>query len=330
MKTAVVILNFNGEKLLTQFLPSVVQYSENAKVFVADNGSTDNSVQLIEQNFPSVSVIKLDANYGFCGGYNRALTKIDATYYVLLNSDIEVTTGWLTPLESLLENDSTIAAVQPKILSWHKKEYFEYAGAAGGFIDALGYPYCRGRLFTILEKDNGQYNDECEIFWATGACLMIRAEAYHTLGGLDEDFFAHMEEIDLCWRIQRSGKKVYYCGKSHVYHVGAGTLSRSNPKKTYYNFRNGLSLLFKNLSPLNLILRLPIRLMLDYVAVVISVLPGSPYEAKPILQAHIDFFKSLKLNTAKRKVLNRTYPYSMKNIYKGLIVFEYFKRKSKG
>jgi hypothetical protein len=327
LKTAVVILNYNGEKLLRQFLPSVVTYSAGAHIVVADNGSSDGSIEFMEREYPAVSIIKLDNNYGFCGGYNRALRQVEADYYVLLNSDIEVTPGWLEPLEALLDSYPSIAAVQPKILSWHQKDSFEYAGAAGGFIDALGYPYCRGRLFTYLEKDTGQYNDEIEIFWATGACLMIRSKTYHSLGGLDEDFFAHMEEIDLCWRIQRSGNQVFYCGKSHVYHVGAGTLSRSNPKKTYYNFRNGLSLLFKNLSTVNLIIRLPIRLMLDFVAVAISVLPNSPYEAKPILQAHVDFFKSWKQNTLKRQQLRKTLPYTMKNIYKGLIVFEYFKKK---
>ena len=238
-KTAVVILNYNGEKFLREFLPVVIKLSGNAKIVVADNGSTDLSVELLKQKFPTVELIRLDNNYGFCGGYNRALKQVEAEYYVLLNSDVEVTPEWLEPLVALLDSSSDIAAAQPKVLSYNDKDHFEYAGAAGGFMDSLGYPFCRGRLFDITEKDTGQYNDTREVFWATGACLIIRSAVYHKLGGLDEDFFAHMEEIDLCWKVQRAGHKVYYCGTSHVFHVGGGTLSKSNPRKTYYNLRNG-------------------------------------------------------------------------------------------
>ncbi len=231
-RTAVVILNYNGEKLLRDFLPSVVQYSGSAEVIVADNGSTDGSVACLEQMFPAVKLIRLDHNYGFCGGYNRALQQVDADYYVLLNSDVEVTAGWLGPMVALLDKQPAVAAVQPKILAWARKDLFEYAGAGGGYIDFLGYPFCRGRMFKTVETDNGQYNDSRPIFWATGACLMIRREAYHRFGGLDEDFFAHMEEIDLCWKLQRANAQIWYEGQSTVYHVGAGTLGYESPRKT--------------------------------------------------------------------------------------------------
>jgi GT2 family glycosyltransferase len=328
LKIAVVILNYNGEKLLPQFLPSVIQHSANATILVADNASTDNSINLLEKDFPQVTLIKLDKNYGFCGGYNRALQQIEAEYYVLLNSDVEVTANWLTPMMELLENDKTIAAVQPKILAWHKKEYFEYAGAGGGFIDWLGYPFCRGRLFESVEKDEGQYNDVKEVFWATGACLMIRSNIYHTLGGLDEDFFAHMEEIDLCWRIQRSGQKVFYTGKSTVFHVGAGTLSHSNPRKTYFNFRNGLSLLYKNSSPLALWVKFPIRLVLDYTAALLFLIKGEFQNSKAVFRAHVHFFKDLHKTTEKREQL-KSLPFTTKWMYKGIAVFDYFLLRKK-
>lgn len=328
MKIAVVILNYNGEKLLPQFLPSVIQHSANAAVIVADNASTDNSINLLEKDFPQIKLIKLDKNYGFCGGYNRALQQIEAEYYVLLNSDVEVTAHWLTPMLELLEEDRTIAAVQPKILSWHQKDHFEYAGAGGGFIDCLGYPFCRGRLFESVEKDEGQYNDVKEVFWATGACLMIRSNIYHALGGLDEDFFAHMEEIDLCWRIQRSGQKVYYTGESTVFHVGAGTLSRSNPRKTYLNFRNGLSLLYKNSSLLALRVKFPIRLLLDYLAALLFLVKGEFKNTKAVIQAHSDFFKDLSKTKKKRESMKHL-PYTTNSMYNGIAVFDYFLLRKK-
>lgn len=328
MKIAVVILNYNGEKLLPQFLPSVIQHSANATVIVADNASTDNSISLLEKDFPQIKLIKLDKNYGFCGGYNRTLQQIEAEYYVLLNSDVEVTANWLTPMLELLEFNNSIAAVQPKILSWHQKDHFEYAGAGGGFIDWLGYPFCRGRLFESVEKDEGQYNDVKEVFWATGACLMVRANLYHKLGGLDEDFFAHMEEIDLCWRIQRAGLKVYYTGKSTVFHVGAGTLSRSNPRKNFLNFRNGLSLLYKNTSPGVLRVKLPIRLILDYVAALAFLFKGEVSNAKAVLQAHLDFFKNLPKTKIKRELL-KSMPFTTKSMYLGIVVFDYFLLRKK-
>lgn len=322
-KVSVVILNYNGEKLLPQFLPSVIRYSKDAHIVVADNASTDQSLNILAEQFPTIEVIRLDKNYGFCGGYNRALNQVKATYYVLLNSDVEVTPDWLSPLVSLLDSQPSIAAVQPKILSYHQKGHFEYAGAGGGFIDSFGYPFCRGRLFNFTEADHGQYNDTREIFWATGACMMIRSEVYHTLGGLDVDFFAHMEEIDLCWRIQRADLSVFYCGASHVYHVGAGTLSRSNPRKTYFNFRNGLSLLFKNWSTPSLLLKFPIRLLLDDVAAFKFLLSGNPADATAVLKAHVHFFRNLKINVQKRRIFKK-YKFSTRNIYKGLVLWDYF------
>jgi GT2 family glycosyltransferase len=324
IKTAVVILNYNGEKLLPQFLPSVIAHSNHATVIVADNASTDQSLRILNEKFPEVRVIRLDQNYGFCGGYNHALQQIEASYYVLLNSDVEVTPGWLDPLEALLDKDATIAAVQPKILSYHQKNHFEYAGAGGGFIDSFGYPFCRGRLFDLTEQDHHQYDDTREIFWATGACMMIRSNTYHQLEGLDSDFFAHMEEIDLCWKIQRAGLRVFYCGATHVFHVGAGTLSRSNPRKTYFNFRNGLSLIFKHWSAASLWLKLPVRILLDYVAAFRFLLSGKVGDALAVMRAHLHFAGSLGRNRSKRKLLGMKYPTTTRNVYSGLVLWEFF------
>lgn len=317
-------MNYNGEKLLQQFLPSVVEHSKNATVIVADNGSTDQSIQFVSKNFPSVSIIKLEKNYGFCGGYNKALKQVDSAYYVLLNSDVEVTPGWLSPLEAILDSNPSVAVVQPKILSYHQKDHFEYAGAAGGFIDSFGYPFCRGRLFDHTEIDTQQYNDTREIFWATGACMMIRSNVYHQFEGLDEDFFAHMEEIDLCWKIQRMGSKVFYCGTSQVYHVGAGTLSRSNPRKTYYNFRNGLVLIFKHWSSAALLFKLPIRILLDYVAIFKFLVSGKLSDAIAIMKAHAHFIQEFGRTRTKRKALIDQYPIDDRNTYSGLVLWDYF------
>lgn len=330
-EVAVVILNYNGRNFLKQFLPSVIQYSGHAKIIVADNASTDDSIQLIESEFAAqVEVLKMHRNRGYCGGYNFALNKIDAEYFVLLNSDVEVTPDWIEPIITLLRSDSSIAAAQPKILSFHKKNKFEYAGAAGGFIDMLGYPFCRGRLFTDLEEDRGQYNDICPVFWATGACLFIKSELFKKLGGLDEDFFAHMEEIDLCWRLNRAGYQVYYHGGSTVFHVGGGTLSASNPRKTYLNFRNGLSLLIKHLSFPELIWKLPIRLGLDWFAAALFLVNNKPADAKAVLMAHLDFFKNLKGDLAKRKkILKELGAFRVQHIYRNLLPLQYFLLKKK-
>ena len=247
MKTAIVILNWNGEAMLARFLPSVIAHSGDAEVIVADNGSTDGSITLLEHRFPSIRIIRLDHNYGFAEGYNQALRLVDADYYMLLNSDVEVPAGWLEPLEQCLDTTPDVAACQPKLRCEWNHALFEYAGAAGGYIDSLGYPFCRGRLFSTVEQDNGQYDSETDIFWATGAALMIRREAYWAVGGLDGRFFAHQEEIDLCWRLRARGYRIRCVPLSVVYHVGGGTLPKENPRKTFLNFRNNLLLLYKNL-----------------------------------------------------------------------------------
>ncbi|GCC49932.1 glycosyltransferase family 2 protein [Chryseotalea sanaruensis] len=324
---AVVILNYNGEHFLRQFLPAVIEYSNEAEIIVADNASTDQSITILTKEFPTVRLIQLKNNFGFCGGYNRALQEVNADYYVLLNSDVEVTALWLQPVVQFLDNNLNVAAVQPKIKSFHNKEYFEYAGAAGGFIDSLGYPFCRGRIFDELEKDLGQYNDTKEIFWATGACMVVRSKLYHQLGGLDEDFFAHMEEIDLCWRLKRQGHSIYYVGDSTVYHVGGGTLAKVNPKKTYLNFRNGLSLLIKNLTFSALLWKLPFRVMLDYVAALRFLLTGQGKHAWAIVCAHGDVF-FVKLGSTLSKRTSSHNP-RLTGIYSGLLIWQHFIEKRK-
>ena len=321
---AVVILNFNGCDLLQKFLPSVVQNSVSARVIVIDNGSTDRSCDVVKRDFPTVELIPLATNLGFCGGYNHILKSLEADYCVLLNSDVEVTEGWLGPMIQVLDENPQAAAVQPKILSYHSKKYFEYAGAGGGFIDTLGYPFCRGRLFYSLEEDLGQYNDKSEIFWASGACTMLRLKLFNEIGGLDEDFFAHMEEIDLCWRLQRAGHKILYEGKSSVYHVGGGTLSASNPKKTYLNFKNGLSLLFKNLPFNELIIKFPIRIVLDWIAALKFTFSGSFRDGSAVIKAHRHFFGSFGKENVKRKRAAIFGYKKLPNQYDGSIVWDFF------
>jgi GT2 family glycosyltransferase len=325
IETAVVILNYNGKHFLRQFLPGVIAHSGSAKIVVADNASTDDSVSFLKENFLNqVQIILLNSNRGYCGGYNEALKQINAEYYVLLNSDVEVTPDWIDPIISLFKHDQSIAAAQPKILSYQNRNEFEYAGAAGGFIDSLGYPFCRGRIFNIFEKDSGQYNDTRQVFWATGACLFIRSEVFHQAGGFDEDFFAHMEEIDLCWRIQRTGMKIFYVGSSQVYHVGGGTLAKSNPKKTYFNFRNGLSLLIKNLPAGQLFWKIPLRMILDWVAAGKFLVTGSPADAWAVLIAHASFLKNLGRDCSKRK--GPIQSGSIATIYNGLLLADYHLR----
>lgn len=329
-RVAVVILNYNGEKLLRQFLPSVIEHSSNAEVVVADNGSTDQSLAVLAREFPGVRAIELGQNFGYCGGYNRALKQVKADYYVLLNSDVEVTPGWLSPMQQLLDTRPEIASVQPKICSYRKKELFEYAGAAGGFLDALGYPFCRGRIFDHVEKDTGQYNDERPIFWSSGACMMIRSASFHKHGGFDEDFFAHMEEIDLCWKLLRSGQLVYYSAKSVVYHLGAGTLGYHHPRKTYLNFHNGLALIFKHLDTPELIVKLPARIVLDWVAALSFLIKGDTRNFRSVLQAHIDFAKHMRGWKRKRDSVRGAHPaYPRQWIHSGLIIFDYYLRGRK-
>jgi GT2 family glycosyltransferase len=324
-EVAVVILNYNGRNFLQQFLPSVIESSSAAKIIVADNGSTDDSIAFLEKEFPHIEIIKIESNLGFCGGYNYALKKIEAEYYVLLNSDVEVTSGWIDPIIKLFKSDNSIAAAQPKILSYHQKDTFEYAGAGGGFVDSLGYPFCRGRIFAHLEKDTGQYNDTQHVFWATGACLFIRANIFHNAGGLDEDFFAHMEEIDLCWRLNRAGYTIYYVGSSTVYHVGAGTLARSNPHKTYLNFRNGFSLLVKHLPASKLWWKLPFRIFLDLVAAATFLLQGSPADCGAVIRATGRSLWKLDYSLRKRKKLKvQVSSFNVAKQYKGILIADYY------
>ncbi|WP_104736038.1 glycosyltransferase family 2 protein [Hanstruepera ponticola] len=300
MKIAVVILNWNGKKLLEQFLPSVISNSEGADVYVADNASTDDSVSFLKNNFPSVTIIQNSENGGYAKGYNEALKSIEADIFCLLNSDIEVTKNWLAPIQDTFKNLEDTAIIQPKILDYKNKTYFEYAGAAGGFIDKFGYPYCRGRIFNTVEKDKGQYNDEQNIFWASGACLFIRKPVFDKLGGFDESFFAHMEEIDLCWRAFNMGYKTQYIGLSKVYHVGGATLQNTNPKKTYLNFRNSLFTLVKN-APGNLFILIVTRLLLDGLAGIKFLFEFKFNHLFAILKAHISFYLNFYKYLKKRK-----------------------------
>ncbi len=323
-KVAVVILNFNGRKFLEEFLPTVIGRSKNAaEVWVADNRSTDDSVSFMRKNFPDVNLIINDENGGFSKGYNDALVNIKAEYYVLLNSDIEVSENWIQPVIDLMDADKTIGACQPKILAYHDKESFEYAGAAGGFIDKHGYPFCRGRVFQVLEKDHGQYNDATEVFWATGACMFVRSEVYHQMGGLDEDFFAHMEEIDFCWRLKNNDYKVMVCPKSVVYHIGGGTLPKSSARKTYLNFRNNFSLLYKNLPSNRLFKVLALRLVLDGLAGVKFLTEGHFGDFLAVIKAHFYFYKNLGNLKRKRKALTQK---QVSLIYQGNIAMDHYLR----
>lgn len=297
MKVAVVILNWNGEQMLRQFLPSVVRHSilpetlGEAVVYVADNGSTDGSLALLDAEFPMVRTIIFEENYGFADGYNRAFEQIDAEYAVLLNSDVEVTEGWLVPLVEYMDEHLQVGACQPKLMAYHQKDEFEYAGAMGGFLDRYGYPYCRGRIFDTLEKDHGQYDADVPLLWATGACLMVRLATYKEVGGLDGRFFAHMEEIDLCWRLRCRGHEVRSVASSVVYHVGGATLNAGHPRKTFLNFRNNLLMLYKNLPDSDLHGVLFVRAMLDYVAAAMFLLKGEWGSVKAVFRARKEFRK---------------------------------------
>ncbi|MDD3637221.1 MAG: glycosyltransferase family 2 protein [Bacteroidales bacterium] len=325
---AVVILNYNGKKFLEQYLPIVLRHSmEDAKVVVADNASTDDSVDYLRSNFPEVRLIQNLHNGGFSTGYNLALRQIKADYYVLLNSDIEVTANWISPVIDLMQSDPNIAACQPKIRAIHQKDHFEYAGAGGGFLDKFGYPFCRGRVFQHLEKDNGQYDDPVEVFWASGACMFVRADLFHQHGGLDDSFFAHMEEIDFCWRLKNKGFKIMYCPQSVVYHVGGGTLPKISSRKTYLNFRNNLSLLYKNLPQKRLYRVIFIRLILDGVASVKFLLEGGFGDFLAVARAHLHFYRKLPSLAMKREKIK---PHQVGQMYQKNIVFQHFiKKKTK-
>jgi GT2 family glycosyltransferase len=302
MSIAVAILNYNGKQYLEEFLPSVIEHSKSAQIWVIDNCSTDDSVAFIKSNHPSIQIIINESNGGFAKGYNDGLKHIKADYYVLLNSDVLVTENWITPCIEVLEQDNQIAAVQPKVLSYKNRNSFEHAGAAGGFLDRNYYPFCRGRIFEIIEEDKGQYDDVKEIFWATGACLFIRSDKYHEFGGFDEDFFAHMEEIDLCWRLKRQNLKIFYCGLSHVYHVGGGTLSYMSPRKTYLNFRNSLFMIFKNHNG-PVITKIFHRLLYDTLGGVLFISKFQFRHFWAILRAHIALYINFKTLYRKRNSL---------------------------
>jgi len=301
---AIVILNWNGEALLERYLPSVIENSQGARIYVADNASTDGSVAFLKNNYPDVGLIQNKTNGGFAGGYNEALKYIDAEVYCLLNSDVEVTADWLVPIMELFQAKPDVAIIQPKILDLLQPEYFEYAGAAGGFLDSLGYPFCRGRIFQALEKDNGQYDDTTEIFWATGACMFIRKKVFDDLGGFDEEYFAHQEEVDLCWRAQNKGYKVYYVGASQILHLGGSTLSNMNPKKTYLNFRNSLFSITKNLPRRKALLIIVARLLLDGIAALRFVLQGKTNHCLAVLRAHLSYYRQFRKMYRKREKAN--------------------------
>ena len=299
-KVSVVIINYNGRKYLEQFLPSVLSSTyHNTELIIADNASTDDSLEFLRTHYPSLRIIILNRNYGYAGGYNEALKQIQSDYYVLLNSDVEVRPGWIEPVIALMEKDRMIGACQPKILSYQKKNQFEYAGAAGGWMDSLGYPFARGRIFDICEVDNGQYNDEQPVFWASGAALFIRAELFHQAKGFDTYFFAHMEEIDFCWRLQLLGYSIYVCPASEVYHVGGGTLPKGNERKVFLNFRNNMIMLAKNLPKRQSLWKIPLRILLDFISAFKSLFAGQYVYFLAVGEAHLAFFKWLLISRHK-------------------------------
>ncbi|MDT7830362.1 glycosyltransferase family 2 protein [Pricia sp. S334] len=304
MRIAIAILNWNGEVLLERYLTSVVHFSQGADIYVIDNASTDGSVAYIRTVHPQVKIIENSENKGFAGGYNEGLKHVEADIYCLLNSDVEVTEGWLKPIRSAFEQMPEVSIVQPKILDLMRKEYFEYAGAGGGFIDQLGYPFCRGRIFQHLEKDLGQYDDTREIFWATGACMFIKSKLYHELDGFDEDYFAHQEEVDLCWRAKNDGHSVFYVGQSKVYHLGGSTLSNMNPKKTYLNFRNSLFSITKNLPRRKALILIFFRLLLDGIAAFRFIFQFKFKHSFAILRAHLSFYRQFHKMYHKREKAN--------------------------
>ena len=325
-KLAIVILNWNGQKFLSQFLPSLINFSpEYAEIIIADNASTDNSITFLKTNYPSLKIIQNNENGGFSKGYNCVLRQIEAEYYCLLNSDVEVTEHWVEPIIALLDNYPDVAVVQPKLLSFAHKDQFEYAGACGGFIDKFGYPFCRGRVFEFLENDEGQYDNATEVFWATGAALFVRSYVYHELNGLDEDFFAHMEEIDFCWRVKKIGYKIMVEPKSKIYHVGGGTLPKNSARKTYLNFRNNHFLLLKNLPKNRVFPILLIRFPLDIMAALFFLLQGHFKDTWAVFRAQLSFVRQFSKMKRKRNNIN---PHVYNHTFQKSIVFEkYFKGK---
>ncbi len=327
IKTAVIILNWNGKDWLEKLLPTVVQYGSDVEIIVADNGSTDDSISFLSENFPAIRIVNNKENLGFAGGYNKALNQIHAEYYVLLNSDVEVSGNWIAPIIDLMDSDKNIAACQPKLLDYNNRDKFEYSGASGGFIDRFGYPFCRGRIFDCLEEDCGQYNDAIEVFWATGACIFLKTEAFWEVGGFDEEFFAHQEEIDLCWRLKNKGYKIMVEPSSVIYHVGGGTLDAGSPFKTHLNFRNNLKMLFKNLPLPSLFVVIPIRLLLDAVAAITFLKQKNGFSHFfAIVKAHFAFYFAIQKLISKRQKISQknnlvgkmNYSILVKNELKGI------------
>jgi GT2 family glycosyltransferase len=326
-KVAVVILNWNGSQLLEKYLPSVIRHSAGPgrEIVVADNGSTDDSRAFLRTHFPEVRIIELTQNYGFAGGYNQALKEVEADYFVLLNSDVEVTEKWLEQPIQRMETDPSVAVVQPKILDFHKRDFFEYAGAAGGFIDQYGYPFCRGRILNITEKDEGQYNHPSPVFWASGACMFVKAALFKETGGFDPGFWAHMEEIDFCWRLKNRGYTIWYEPESVVYHLGGGTLHYKNPQKVYLNFRNNLLMLLKNLPRQDFLLYMPLRIILDGVAALKFLAGLNLHSFWSVLKAHAFLYRHFVSFYRKRKeLIPLTTHSSHKEIYKSSIMFRFF------
>lgn len=331
-ETAIVILNWNGIEHLKNFLRVVAENSKQpgTDIFIADNGSTDGSVKWIEKSFPSIKLIKFDKNNGFAEGYNLALKQIDAEYYILLNSDVEVTPGWIEPLVSYMKRNQDTAACQPKILSWQDRDKFEYAGAAGGYIDKYGYPFCRGRIFNHIEKDSGQYDSIKQIFWTSGACMIVRSEAWRKCSGFDPDFFAHMEEIDLCWRFHKAGYRVCFINESVVYHVGGGMLPYDSPFKTYLNYRNNLFLLYKNLPKHSFHKTLYIRKLLDGLAAIMFLVSGKFAFIRSIWRAHMSYYKNISSLKIKRELVKKMTISDISGpILNKSIVLEFYLRKKK-
>jgi GT2 family glycosyltransferase len=332
LRTAVVILNWNGVQHLKEYLPALVEHTDlqRCQLHVADNGSTDVSVNFVKEHYPQINLILLDKNYGFAEGYNRALAQVDADVFCLLNSDVRVTKGWTDAPLSVLEKHSDVVAVQPKILSDRDRSRFEHAGAAGGFIDKYGYPFCRGRIMDNIEYDNGQHNQRGDIFWASGACMFIRAAVFKAAGGFDGDYFAHMEEIDLCWRLKNQGYRVMYCPKSTVYHYGGATLEYNNPRKLYLNFRNSLWTLYKNYAGMNLHLTLFLRMCIDTAAIAKFICSFDWKNALAVVKAHMAFYRARKVLKEKRaalmaKAIRTTHP----EMLEGSIVFRFFVHNTK-
>ncbi len=331
-RVAIVILNWNGQKFLEKFLPSVIKHSayEGVAVYIADNGSTDDSLGFLAKNFPEINTISFPENHGFTGGYNRALAQIDAKYYVLLNSDVEVTPNWILPIANYLDKNPDVAACMPKIKAYNNQTKFEYAGASGGFIDKFGFPFCRGRILSEIEEDKAQYDKTIDIFWATGACLFVRADLFKKVGGLDDSFFAHMEEIDLCWRLKNIGFRIVCYSDTEVFHVGGGTLPNNNPHKLFLNYRNNLLLLYKNLPSRQLFFVLLFRMLLDGASALAYLFRGSFGFFASVLRAHFAFYRFIpKFRHKRRKIKALSQKIKHSEIYDGSIIFDFFMRGKK-